>query len=71
MPGAVLGAVLAEFLVTGKGLGYLMLTASSSSRYDTLYASVLLVTVFAAVVYAIVGFAEALVVPHVRPGSAS
>ncbi|HWG73792.1 MAG TPA: ABC transporter permease subunit [Acidimicrobiales bacterium] len=57
-PGALLGAVLAEWLSTGKGLGYLMLEASTESRFDTLWSGVVLITVASVVIYAIVGLIE-------------
>lgn len=57
-PGALLGAVLAEFLATGHGLGALMLSSSSSSRFATLWASVVLVTLAAVAVYAVVSLVE-------------
>lgn len=57
-PGALLGAVLAEWLATGKGLGYLMLQSSSESNFDMLWAGVVLITVVSAAVYAVVSVIE-------------
>jgi ABC-type nitrate/sulfonate/bicarbonate transport system permease component len=60
-PGAVLGALLCEWLLTGEGLGYLMLQDTTTSRYSELWAATVLVTVTSIVLYALVGAAERLV----------
>ena len=60
-PAALLGAVLAEWLATGKGLGALMLNSTTTSRYDTLWASVVVFTVVSAAVYAVIAVAETAV----------
>ena len=57
-PGALIGAIVAEWLVTGEGLGSLMLTSAASSRYATLWASVAIVTLVSVVWYAAVGAVE-------------
>jgi ABC-type nitrate/sulfonate/bicarbonate transport system permease component len=57
-PGAILGALLAEWLATGKGLGYLMLSATTRSTYTTLWAATVLVTVLAVVAYTITDAVE-------------
>lgn len=58
---ALLGAVLAEWLATGKGLGALMLNCTTTSRFDTLWASVVVITAVSIAVYAVIGLIEALV----------
>ncbi len=60
-PLALLGAVLAEWLATGKGLGALMLTSTTTSRYDTLWAAVVVITVVSIVIYALISLAETAV----------
>jgi len=60
MPGALLGAVLAEWLATGKGLGALMLNCTTTSRFDTLWASVVVITAVSIGVYAVIGMTESL-----------
>jgi ABC-type nitrate/sulfonate/bicarbonate transport system permease component len=50
-PGALLGAVLAEWLATGKGLGALMVTSSATSQYDMLWAAVVVITVVSVLIY--------------------
>jgi len=66
-PGAMLGAVLAEWLSTGQGLGYLMLTASTSSEFALLWSGVVLITVASVVIYAIVGIIETPVLDRFGP----
>ncbi len=60
-PAATLGAVVAEWLATGRGLGYQMLEAANSSDFDFLWAAVILITLFAFGVYNVVATAERLV----------
>jgi ABC-type nitrate/sulfonate/bicarbonate transport system permease component len=63
-PLAVTGAMLAEWLATGQGLGYAMLSASAQSDYDGLWARVALSTAFSLAIYKLVGFAEQAVLSH-------
>jgi sulfonate transport system permease protein len=70
-PGALMAAVVAEWLVTGEGLGSLMLSAAASSRYATLWASVAVVTLLAVLWYAAVGLTEAIVNSAGRPWNPS
>jgi sulfonate transport system permease protein len=60
-PLAVTGAMLAEWLATGQGLGYAMLSASAQSDYDGLWARVALTTGFSLAIYKLVGLAEQVV----------
>jgi ABC-type nitrate/sulfonate/bicarbonate transport system permease component len=57
-PLALVGALLAEFLATGKGLGYTMVTAGAQSAYTSVWARVVVATVLAMVVYLVIGMAE-------------
>jgi ABC-type nitrate/sulfonate/bicarbonate transport system permease component len=57
-PGALLGAILAEWLATGKGLGYIMVTSSSESQYALLWATIVTITVVSVLVYNFVGLLE-------------
>ena len=59
-PLALVGAVLAEFLVTGTGLGYLIETSMTSSVYNQLWAAVVLVTLFSTVLYTAIAGVEKL-----------
>jgi ABC-type nitrate/sulfonate/bicarbonate transport system permease component len=60
-PLALIGALLAEWLATGDGLGYLMLEAMSWSNYDQLWAAVVLVTAYSITLYSVIGGVEKLV----------
>ena len=50
-PTAILGALIAEWLSTGTGLGNLMITAGVQSDYGMVWASVVVVTLVSFVVY--------------------
>jgi ABC-type nitrate/sulfonate/bicarbonate transport system permease component len=50
-PGALLGAILAEWLSTGQGLGDLMVNSSSTANYSMLWACVVAITVVAVLLY--------------------
>ena len=66
-PLAMTGAMLAEWLATGQGLGYAILQATSTSDYDGLWTRVVLVTAFSLTLYWLIGLAERLVLAHVAP----
>ncbi|OZF48853.1 hypothetical protein CH293_18305 [Rhodococcus sp. 14-2470-1b] len=59
-PLAFTGALLAEWLATGDGLGYDMILSMTTARYDMLWAEVVLVTAMTFAVYAAVGILEKL-----------
>jgi len=61
VPGAMIGATVAEWLGTNKGLGATLQQALPAAAYNELWASVLVITVASIVVYALVGVAEKLV----------
>jgi ABC-type nitrate/sulfonate/bicarbonate transport system permease component len=67
VPGAVVGAMLAEWLATGRGLGYAMLQDASTFEYDHLWASVVAVTLTSVVLYYAVAGLEALVLARFGP----
>lgn len=60
-PAALLGAVLAEWLATGKGLGALMLSSTTTSSYDTLWAGVVALTLVSILVYGVIALIESAV----------
>jgi len=60
-PLALVGAVLAEFLVTAKGLGYLLETSMASSVYNQLWAAVVLVTMYSIILYSVIAAIEKVV----------
>jgi ABC-type nitrate/sulfonate/bicarbonate transport system permease component len=61
-PGALLGAILAEWLATGNGLGEIMITSASVSQYDQLWAAVVIITVTSILIYNFVSALEGPVV---------
>jgi ABC-type nitrate/sulfonate/bicarbonate transport system permease component len=61
-PGALLGAILAEWLSTGQGLGNLMVTSSSTANYSMLWACVVVITAVSILVYNAVSAVERPVV---------
>lgn len=65
-PGAIIGALLAEWLATGNGLGNLMLVSSSDSQWATLWASVALITMASVLIYNLVATVERPVVARYR-----
>jgi ABC-type nitrate/sulfonate/bicarbonate transport system permease component len=73
VPGALIGAMLAEWLSTGQGLGYAMLKDSSTFDYDHLWASVAVLTAASALAYNIIAAIETIALarfaPNIRTGS--
>jgi ABC-type nitrate/sulfonate/bicarbonate transport system permease component len=67
-PLSLVGALLAEWLATGQGLGYGLLNASAESDYNGLWARVVLITFYSAILYQLVGIAEGLVMKRFGPG---
>ena len=61
-PAAILGALLAEWLATGDGIGYLMLTSQESSQFTLTWACATVVLMVSVALYACVGAIEAVVV---------
>lgn len=66
-PLALLGGILAEWLATGQGLGYLMLEAVIQSRFTTLWASVVLLTSISLVIYNLVMLFEVPMLARYTP----
>ena len=66
-PGAIIGALLAEWLATGKGLGYLMLQSVTTFQLDRLWAAVAIITVFSVVLYNIISVIEGSVLSKYAP----
>jgi ABC-type nitrate/sulfonate/bicarbonate transport system permease component len=57
-PLALIGALLAEWLATGRGLGYLMLQSETLSNYNMLWSATALVTLFSLLLYTAISGAE-------------
>jgi len=58
MPGAILGSVLAEWLITGHGLGHAMAYDVISSDYSNLWASIVMILIVSLGLYVTVGALE-------------
>lgn len=61
VPGAVTGALLAEWLSTGKGIGGMIQKFNASAQFDNLWASVAIITLVTLVLYNLVQLVENLV----------
>jgi len=61
VPGAVIGAMLAEWLATGQGMGYGMLQDANSFNYVDIWASVALLTGVSVLLYNLIAIAESAV----------
>jgi ABC-type nitrate/sulfonate/bicarbonate transport system permease component len=60
-PAAIVGALLAEWLATGKGIGYQLLSDVTTFDSDDLWASVVVVTLASLLIYALIGVLERVV----------
>lgn len=67
VPGALVGATLAEYLATGKGLGYLMLYDVQRFNYDQLWSAVVVLTAITVGIYYTVGAIETVVLARFGP----
>ena len=61
IPGALTGALLAEWFATGDGIGYGIFQAIANTQYDRLWASVLVVTLASLLLYSVIGVVERVV----------
>ena len=61
VPGAVTGALLAEWLSTGQGIGGMIVKFTATARFDDLWASVAIITLLTLVLYNLVQIVETLV----------
>jgi ABC-type nitrate/sulfonate/bicarbonate transport system permease component len=58
VPGAVTGALLAEWLSTGKGIGGMIQKFNASAKFDDLWASVAIITLITLLLYNLVQIVE-------------
>jgi ABC-type nitrate/sulfonate/bicarbonate transport system permease component len=70
VPGAVVGAMLAEWLATGQGLGYGMLEDANSFDYVDIWASAALLTAVSVLLYNLIAMAESAVLARFSLGDA-
>ncbi|BDV29433.1 ABC transporter permease [Microbacterium terricola] len=61
VPAAVTGALLAEWLSTGQGIGGMIQKFTASARFEELWASVAIITIVTLLLYNIVQIAESVV----------
>lgn len=61
VPGAVTGALLAEWLSTGQGIGGMVVKFNASARFNELWASVAVITVITLLLYNLVQLLENVV----------
>jgi ABC-type nitrate/sulfonate/bicarbonate transport system permease component len=62
VPGALTGALLAEWLATGEGIGYAIVSDVARARYDEVWSAVVVVTVASILLYSLVSLLESAVV---------
>ncbi len=67
VPASVIGALLAEWLATGKGSGQEMLTVQNTFDYGELWSAVVLVTLVSVIAYSLVAALEASVLARYAP----
>jgi len=61
VPGAVTGALLAEWLSTGKGVGGQIVKFNAAAQFDNLWASVAIITIITLLLYNLVQVVETVV----------
>ncbi len=67
---SILGAIVAEWLATGRGLGYVMITARAQFQFTVLWAAGMLVTTVSVLLYGLVSWIETPVLLRYAPGQA-
>lgn len=67
VPTSLLGATVAEWLTTGKGIGGVMIIAYSTARYDRLWVSVTVLTIVAVFGYWLVSVLEVRTLQRMAP----
>ena len=61
VPGAITGALIAEWLATGKGIGGAIVAAIGQAQINQVWAMGAVITAVSIALYAVVGLAEAAV----------
>jgi ABC-type nitrate/sulfonate/bicarbonate transport system permease component len=67
---SILGAIVAEWLATGRGLGYLMITARAQFQFTMLWAAGVLVTIVSVLLYGMLTWIESPVLRRYAPSQA-
>ncbi|WP_308287469.1 ABC transporter permease [Cryobacterium sp. 1639] len=71
IPGAITGALLAEWLATGQGLGYGIVVAVAQVKNFEVWSSVVVITIVSMVLYGVAQFAENLVLRRMGMGQSA
>jgi ABC-type nitrate/sulfonate/bicarbonate transport system permease component len=58
LPGALMGVLVAEYLATGQGVGFILSNSAALSKYSKLWAAVVIITLVSVAMYAAVSKAE-------------
>jgi ABC-type nitrate/sulfonate/bicarbonate transport system permease component len=61
VPSAIIGVLIAEWLVTGNGIGAFMINAQNTLDYDALWSAALFITLVAALLYGVLSVFEGAV----------
>ena len=61
VPGAITGALLVEWLATGKGIGYGIVSAAGRAKFNEVWADVVVITAVSIVLYNVVAIIESAV----------
>lgn len=69
VPGAITGALLVEWLATGQGIGYAIISAVGRAKTNEVWAYVVVITVVSILLYNIVGLIENYVLKRFSPQS--
>jgi ABC-type nitrate/sulfonate/bicarbonate transport system permease component len=58
LPGALMGVLVAEYLATGQGIGFILSNSAAMGRYDKLWTATVIITLVSVIMYAAVARAE-------------
>ncbi|MFL5759395.1 MAG: ABC transporter permease [Thermomicrobiales bacterium] len=67
-PAAIGGAILAEWLATGKGLGNVLTISYSASNFNNLWSGATLIVAVSVGLYGLIGVVESFVLARIRQG---
>jgi ABC-type nitrate/sulfonate/bicarbonate transport system permease component len=71
IPGAVTGALLAEWLATGNGVGYAIVSAVSRARNNEVWALVVVITLVSIILYSVVALLEEAMLKRSGPAAST
>jgi ABC-type nitrate/sulfonate/bicarbonate transport system permease component len=67
VPGAITGALLVEWLATGQGIGYAIISAIGRAKTNEVWAYVVVITLVSILLYNLVGLIESYVLKRFSP----